>query len=128
MTRAPLTYNERRDYSPSTGFAVETPTAGHYRYKLVAGGHPVAICIWHGAPLDPVTGEELDRSHRWQATANGDPIDLDRCWPACGREPISPQEADYLTKLSRWARENAPDSPAADPRKKIDLITAPLPL
>jgi hypothetical protein len=128
MTRQPLIYNEVRapaDQAP--GFSVEVPTAGLYRFRLVRGGHPVGIRIWHGPPRDPLTGEELDRGHRWQATANGEPIDLDRVWPRCGREPITQAEHDYLCVIQNWARENAPDSPAADPRKKIDLITSPLP-
>ena len=128
MSRAPLVYANAEPVGPiAAGYSVEAPTVGWYRYRLVAGGHPVAIRIWHGPPLDPVTGEELDRSYRWQATANGEPVDLDRCWPACGREPITATEAAYLTGLAAWAQQNAPDSAAANPRRKIDLLNEPMP-
>jgi hypothetical protein len=129
MSRAPLVYADAERAAPvAGGYSVEAPTAGWYRYRLVAGGHPVAIRIWFGAPLDPVTGEELDRSHRWQATANGEAVDLDRVWPACGREPINATESAYLTGLAAWAQEHAPDSPQANPRKRIDLLNADTPL
>lgn len=110
------------------GYRVDTPEAGFYRHRLVRDGHPVAVRIWFGAPLDPVTGEELDRGWRWQATANGEQIDIDRVWPNCGVSPITEAEAAYLTGLQSWARKNAPSSPQANPRKKIDLLDTDTPL
>ena len=109
-------------------FSVVQPTAGFYRMPLVKGGPKVGIHIWHGPPHDPVTGEEMDRSWRWQAAANGRAIDIERVWPACGREPITAAEYQYLTDMARWAERHAPDAPAAQPHRKIDLLTAPLPL
>jgi hypothetical protein len=114
--------------APAVGFRVEEPTAGFYRYRMVKGGHPVGVRIWFGPPLDPVTGEELDRGHRWQATVNRVLTDLDRVWPGCGREPIDRAEHDHLCALQAWAIENAPDAPQADPRRPINMMTAPLPL
>ena len=108
-------------------YSVVQPTAGHYQISLVRGGPKVGIRIWHGPPKDPVTGEELDRSWRWQAEANGEPIDLDRIWPACGRDPITAAEYQYLTDMARWAERHQPDAPAANPRRKINLLSAPLP-
>jgi hypothetical protein len=130
VSRAPATYREGGDFAPAAGFSVEIPTAGHYRFRLVRGGHPVAIRVWFGPPLDPVTGEELDRSHRWQASCNGAPIDLARVWPFCAREPIDEREAAYLSGLQAWAQENAPLAPQADPTRKIDLLdpSTPIPL
>ena len=128
MTRSSTPYAERREYRAFEGYDVQEPTAGHYKTRLRTGAHVVGVKIWHGAPLDPVTGEELDRGHRWQALANGAPIEVDRVWPECGRQPITEAEYQYFTGLQAWARQNAPSSPQADPTRKIDLLTAPLPL
>lgn len=106
---------------------IDQPQAGYYRMSLRKGGHPVGIRIWFGQPLDPVTGEPLDRSLRWQATANRRPVDLDRVWPQCLREPISKTDHDYLAAMQDWAERNAPDAPQADPTRRIDLNAAPLP-
>ena len=71
MSRARITYADAAPASvPAPGYSVETPQAGWYAFRLVAGGHKVAVRIWFGAPHDPVTGEEMDRHWRWQATAN----------------------------------------------------------
>lgn len=121
-----------RDYSapavpvdPRSGAVdAETPAAGFYRTRLRSGGVYVGIKIFHGAPLDPVTGEELDRSHRWQALCNDKPIDLDRVWPRCAREPVSAKEYAYLTTLQGWAEEHAPDSAIADPTRRIDPLNS----
>lgn len=107
--------------------ALWPPAAGFYRMHMVRGGHPVGIHIWFGQPLDPVTRQPLDRSLRWQATANGRDIDLERVWPQCLRDPIDRAEHDYLASLQDWAERNAPDSPQADSRRRIDPLTAPTP-
>jgi hypothetical protein len=128
VSRPSIDYRQRRASAHAiAGYDASIPNAGWYRYKLRAGGHPVAVRIWFGAPHDPVTGEELDRGWRWQATANGEPIDLDRVWPSCGRDPITECEGRYLAGLQAWATEHAPASPAADPNRRIDLLTAPMP-
>lgn len=127
MSRAPLDYSARRAPARGEGYDVSTPTAGYYRIKLRGDGVYGAVRIWHGPPHDPDTGEELDRSWRWQATMNCQPIDLDRVWPACGRSPISEREAARLVQLATWARENAPDSAYADPKAKHDLLNCLLP-
>ena len=96
--------------------------------KLTSGGVYGAVRIWHGQPPDPVTGELLDRSLRWQATFNGNPIDIDRVWPACGREPIDLKEAKRLIEQAEWAKECAPDSAYATPRARIDRLSRKTPL
>lgn len=88
----------------------------------------VGIRLWHGPPHDPVTGEELDRSWRWQAHANGELIDLDRVWPQCALNPISEAEYQQYCRMQQWARENVPDTAHADPRRKSNPLTDPLPL
>ena len=128
MTRAPLNYAEPGAVAaPSDGFDPDTPIAGHYRMRLRSGGVFVGIRIWYGAPLDPLTGEELDRSPRWQAMANERPIDLDRVWPRCAASPIDETEYRYLTHLQNWSQQNVPESPHSDPRRTVNMLTAPTP-
>lgn len=127
MSRGDLVYGERRPLLAGEGVSVEVPVEGLYAMKLRRDGVRVGIRIWHGPPNDPVTGEEMDRSHRWQASANGRYIDFDRVWPVCTKEPIDQAEYDHLVTLQRWAEDHAPDSAFADPRRPIDLIHCPLP-
>ncbi len=115
-----------RPVRPGPTYSAETPTAGYYRSKLVKGGVAVGVRIWFGPPLDPVTGEEMDRSHRWQAQVNGECVDIDRVWPFGIGERIDQREYDYLRRLAEWAAGELPDSPLANPRKPVDLLTAPL--
>jgi hypothetical protein len=110
------------------GYAADVPVEGYYKTRLRAGGIFVGIRIWFGPPLDPVTGEEMDRSHRWQAQANGRYIDLERVWPSCARQTCTEAEYRYLTSLQDWGEANAPNSPQAKPTTPVDLLTAPLPL
>lgn len=128
MARAARSYGDSGPIPAMVGgISASVPVAGFYRARLVSGGHPVGVRIWHGPPHDPITGEELDRSWRWQATMNGEPIDLFRVWPRCAGEPIDQVEHDYLASVHKWAVEHQPDSPQANPTRKIDLLTAPIP-
>lgn len=117
-------WQRRTDY----GSPIDQPVAGFYRLRLGQGTVAVGVKVFHGPPLDPITGEELDRSWRWQAHADGEPIDFDRVWPACIRNPIS--EQDYRRFLSRkaWAREHAPDSAYAETGRKVDHLSNNTPL
>lgn len=129
----------RRDATPyaamkvATSFAsgvdVSCPVAGFFRHRLRGGAVKVGIRIHYGPPLDPITGEELDRSWRWMSDVNGEPYgDFDRVWPGCTGEPIS--EAEYRTycERQRWARENAPNSSYAEPGRKRDPLSLNEPL
>jgi hypothetical protein len=92
--------------------------------RLVSGGMSVAIRIWNGPPADPVTGELLDRSYRWQAAANGEPIELERVWPKCAADTITEAEASHLMNLQQWGRD-AGHAAIADPRKRLDPLSSP---
>lgn len=129
LMRATLRYGDRQApvTAPAGSVDATEPTAGWFRFKLKSDGHPVGIYLWYGPPHDPETGEIMDRSWRWQARCNGEPIVLDRVWPGCAREPISEDEHDYLMGLHLWGKENAPDGPQAQPWRPIDLLSAPLP-
>jgi hypothetical protein len=129
MSRAPISYRERRAFEPAPDYGVdpETPVAGYYRMRLRNGGAHVGVRIWYGPPRDPVTGEEMDRSWRWQALRNEEPIDIDRVWPACAREVITEIEYNRLCSLIAWARRHAPESQIADPKKPNNPLKNPLP-
>ena len=127
MSRQHVNYSERRSSDRAyVGFDADRPVAGFYRMRLRSGAALCGIRIWFGAPLDPVTGDELDRSHRWQAHANGEYIDLERVWPQCAREPIDQDEYRHLCRVQEWAREHVPESALADPRRKADPLSSPI--
>ena len=107
---------------------VSAPVPGFYRAKLRGNGIAGGVRIWFGPPLDPETGEELDRSHRFQAEFNGDYVEIDDVWPVCAGDPIS--EPDYHNYRMRavWARRNAPRSAYADPKRRYDPLSNDNPL
>lgn len=103
----------------------DKPVAGHYQTKLVKGGPWVAVLIWHGPPLDPETGEELDRSHRFQALRDGKPVDIWTVWPFVASHPIDEPRYRFLLKKADWAVEHDPRQPEANPTKRIDFNKVP---
>lgn len=110
------------------GIDISQPKAGFFRHRLRGGSIAGAVRIWHGPPHDPVTGEVLDRSWRWQAEFNGEYVEFDRVWPECAGSPIT--EADYRVMLRRaeWARQHAPNSAYAKPGKRWDPLSSSEPL
>lgn len=125
MTRAALLYDRTHAFAPATGHDVDLPVAGLYRMRLRSGGVAVGVRIWHGPPLDPVTGETMDRSWRWQAAVNGAPIDIERVWPACADDPIDQSEHDHLAGLQAWGRA-AGHAAIADPTRRLDPLSSPI--
>lgn len=106
------------------------PEPGHYKIRLRAAGVVHAVRLFYGPPSDPVTGEELDRSWRWQALLDdGSLADFDAVWPKCAASPITEAEWKRYVARCAWAEQHAPESGYADPRKKHDLfdINSPLP-
>jgi hypothetical protein len=99
----------------------------------------VPVRIWFGAPIDPDTGDEMDRSHRWQIEIAGVLFDqpltfggitisaVTEFWPAIVREQID--EADYRFRIARaeWAQEFDPEDALGSPGGKINAMTARLP-
>lgn len=124
----PYAANQVRSVAVAGAVDVSKPEAGFYRWRLRGGSVRGGVRIWFGPPCDPVTGEEMDRSHRWQAEFDGEPIDFDDCWPACTGESIS--ETDYRAFVARreWAEKNAPNSAYATGRRFDPLSSSnPLP-
>jgi hypothetical protein len=126
MSRARVDYSDGGDFR-GVGFDPDQPIEGYYRMRLKMGGAFVGVRIWYGAPLDPETGEEMDRSWRWQALVNDEHVPLERAWPKCGADPISEDDYRHLANLQRWARTHAPDSAIADPRRLAHPLDNPLP-
>jgi hypothetical protein len=120
---------------PRAGVPVSAwpPTAGHYLMPLLRGAVPVTVRIWFGAPLDPLTGAELDRAHRWNveidgmiSTLDGELLDIDRAWPWCAKRPISEAEYRYRRALAIHAAEHEPTMAEAAPHKRISWLTVPV--
>lgn len=104
---------------------VSEPKAGFFRHKLRSGGVVGAVRIWHGPPHDPVTGEEMDRSHRWQAEFLGEYAEFLDVWPACAGDANEITEAEYRALIARkeWAKTNAPASAYANPKRRYDPLS-----
>lgn len=102
---------------------VSQPKAGFYRHKLRSGGVVGAVHIWFGPPHDPVTGEEMDRSHRWQAEFLGEYVEFDDVWPACAGEEVDEPEYRALIARKEWAKRNVPNSAYANPRRRYDPLS-----
>lgn len=120
--------NRLGERAPSQGaaFDPDVPQPGCYEVQLRRGAPSSVIRIWLGHGIDPLTGEEmLERPFLWQCELNGgERVPLERFWPGCARKPISREEYD------RVAKRNAtmdPASPFYDPRRPVDLKTAPMP-
>lgn len=128
MSRAEITYNQRSTFAAANGIDVSEPVAGHYRCRVGAATVKGAVRIWFGPPHDPVTGEELDRSWRWQATFDGEPIDFDRVWPACAADVLTEQEYQFLINRREWAKKHAPESAHARIGRKYDPLSTSEPL
>lgn len=126
MARAHVDYRAGGAVSGFVGHNPDVPEAGFYRMRLRSGGALVGVHIWFGVPLEPWTGEEMDRAPRWNATINGRWAEVGDVWPRCAGEPVTEAECGYLAGVERWARQHAPDSPLADPRRRIDPLTSPL--
>ncbi len=113
--------------------------AGHYLVRR-GGRVDIPVRIWFGPPVDPETGEELDRSPRWQVQVGFDRLeeepvrvggiwieDLTDVWPSCGRFPVD--EADYAYRMERatWSAQYDPDDAHAEVGGRIDPMTCTLP-
>jgi len=100
----------------------------------------VPVRVWYGPPTDPVTGEEFDRSPRWQIQVGFQRLEdqpirvgplrfdtLDDVWPRCAKDPID--EVDYRYRLERaeWAAGNDETDPYSQLGGRIDPMTCALP-
>lgn len=113
--------------------------AGYFVWER-RGAVPVPVRAWYGQPLDPVTGERLERSWRWQFEFGGMPLErfaamygtseeviLTQFWPKSRDSKIERGRYDYLVDTGKWAREHDPYNPFADARGRVDLLSASIP-
>lgn len=107
---------------------ITKPVAGYYRHKLRSRGVIGGVRIWFGAPHDPVTGELLDRSPRWQAELDGEYVEFDDVWPECAKTAISERDYRELVARREWAKRNAPNSAFANPKRRYDPLSTAEPL
>ena len=113
------------------------PIAGTYAMRLTRDGVRVPVRIWFGLPV--IAGEEQDRAPRWCVEIDGRtdrwerdtdtgyrcrvPIEVERAWPYCAREPIAEPEYRYLLEHAAWARDHNPEHPKAKPREAVNFHT-----
>ena len=126
MSRHDIDYSARiSTRTIADGINPDVPIEGYYRHRIRTGGVAVGVRIWWGPPIEPWTGEEMDRAPRWNATVNGKWIDVERVWPACSHTPIDQAAHDYLISLQAWGAEHGHEA-LADPRKKLDALSTPM--
>lgn len=109
---------------------IDQPRPGFFKLRLVRGGPWVGALIFLPCPMAPAEPDihpdewcmPLDRSRHLQATIGSRAADIDRVW--MGHE-IDAAEYRYLTESAAWDRVYAPEAPAANPTKAIDLTQLP---
>lgn len=107
---------------------IDVPQAGFYQTKLIKGGVWVAVRIWWGFPTSLEADETTDRLPGWNAERDGEPVDVFQVWPDCSDEPIPDSEYAFMLARAAHDRIHNPNSPYANPRRRIDPMTAPLPV
>lgn len=65
---------------------------GGYYERQISKTEFVPVIIWFGPPIDPLTGEELDRGPRWQCIENGIEADPYEVWTYCCHRPITAEQ------------------------------------
>lgn len=104
--------------------------AAYWKCRLVSAGPFVPVKTWFGAPL--VDGEELDRSHRWQALVRletssrailfGDetPIEVEGMRSMRGLERITESDYAYMLRHADYSTKHKPENHDAAPYTPID--------
>lgn len=123
--RERIDYTAERASMCATGFNPDVPIEGYYRFHMVSGGIAVAVRLWFGAPIEPWTGEEMDRAPRWNATVNGQWVEVERVWPMCAEDPIDEDKAAELTDLQQWGAEHG-HADLANPRRRLSPLSTPM--
>ena len=106
---------------------VDCPIPGFYRRRLVKGGPFVGVRIYQACPLDPESGEPMQRSRPLLCQVNGEWADPYETWIWVAGAKISEAEFNFLMADASHAMEYRPTAPRANPRRKIDLMESELP-
>lgn len=119
--------------SARAGFVYAHEAPGLYAVRMRKGAVEVACKVAYGPARDPLTGEVLDRSFMWSIWINKpSTAEPDYCSPAVrpymliGR-PINEGDYRHMLAVSDWARDYAPASPEANPRRPVEIAAIPLP-
>lgn len=125
MTRQPYKRTER-DLLPVR--TLGRHEVGYWAMKLVKDGKEVGCCIqWEQTAFEPGDpSNRMDRSPVLTARKDGEICRLDDVWLGRGRV-ISEADYRYMVELAAWARENDPNSPEANPRRRIDIAALAMP-
>lgn len=107
-----------------SNYAADEPEEGYYQTRR-RGGVYRPIAIWYGPPLDPVTGEEMDRMWRWNCLYMGRLINVATVWPECKKNPIDRAEYDYLIARAEHAAKHDRTDPFHPKAKGVDWLTSP---
>ena len=75
------------------------PREGYFKVRAYSRGPWLPARIFRPLPLDPVTGEFIDRFPRLQADRDGTPVAVEEVWH-WGRE-IDREEYEWLSKVVR---------------------------
>ncbi|MBX3490861.1 5'-3' exonuclease H3TH domain-containing protein [Parvibaculum sp.] len=97
------------------------PHCGFFQRRMVRGGVWVPVAIWLEQDIDADTGELLS-DERLVCAVGGKEADADAEWTHCAGNPITEEEYRYLVARAEWARDFAPNEPAAQPYRKIDPL------
>lgn len=103
----------------------EMPQAGFYQRTLIKGGPMVPASIWREPETDEAgkpTGMDLLRCE-----VGGRARDPFAEWVRLSMKPIKRSAAQYEQAMIAYDRVHRPDSPRANPTKKIDLTKQPAP-
>lgn len=109
---------------------VDTPAAGFYQMRLVKGGIFVGVRIWRGFGLQDgietdlgKSPEHIERGYHWRCLIDGVEQHIWKAWPQCSGDEITEAEYRFLLAQRQHATQYQPDSPFANPRKKVDWLT-----
>lgn len=102
----------------------DEPQCGFFKRRFVKGGPWVPARIWMHQPIEDgeLVGEET-----LQAEVDGQFATASDQWSWLASNPITEAEFKYLTATRKWAVENAPDEPYANPRERVDWRKVPVP-
>lgn len=106
---------------------VDQPVPGFYRRKLVKNGPYVGVVIFYACPMDPESGEPMQRSRHLLCQVNGDWADPIDQWSWVAGNRVTQAEYNFLLADAAHAMEFRPTAPRANPRQAIDLLESELP-
>lgn len=107
-----------------------TPRPGYWAARLAKNAPEIGIAIlWEVTPDPYVPQNSMDRSPVVTGYINGKEVDCANWSPdhrlnTMRRRPITKAEYDWLLADRRWATAHEPESPEANPFRKIEKVKA----